>query len=61
MDFAGVEGEVEQLRFKTVILRLYADNQSLEGKALPHVKKSSRQSQTMEEPIIPITKAKASA
>lgn len=61
MDFVGVEGEVEQLRFKTVILRLYADNQSLEEKALPHVKKSSRQSQTMEEPIIPITKAKASA
>lgn len=40
---------------------LYADNQSLEGKALPPVKKSSRQSQTMEEPIIPITKTKASA
>ena len=61
MEFVGNEGEVEQLRFKTVILRLYADNQSLEGKAVPHEKKSSRQSQTMEEAIFPITKAKASA
>lgn len=54
MEFVGNEGEVEQLRFKTVILRLYADNQSLAGKAVPHVKKSSRQSQTMEEPIFPL-------
>lgn len=58
MEFVGNEGEVEQLRFKTVILRLYADNQSLEGKAVPHVVETKPDYGGA---YIPITKAKASA